>query len=140
MIRFFCATLALAALPAFAQEGAPVRAPATPVIDASEIASLGVSLVIVIAAILVVGWMYSRMRAGGGKGADVIDVIASRPLGPKERLMIIQIADQQLLVGMTASQLQTLHIFEAPVVNRSPRGGETGFASRLRSAISELGK
>jgi len=124
----------------FAQDRVAERPPAMPVIDGSEIASLGISLVVVIAAILVVGWMYSRVRMGGGSGNDVINVVASRPLGPKERLMVIEIADQQLLVGMTATQLQTLHIFDAPVVAKSKDGSDAGFAGRLRSAIKEFGK
>jgi len=140
MMRLVCAVLTFLALPVFAQADGPDRAPATPVIDASEVASLGISLVVVIAAILVVGWMYSRMRVGGKTGGDAINVVASRALGPKERLMVIQVADQQLLVGMTASQLQTLHIFDAPVVAAAANEAESGFAGRLRSAISEFAK
>ena len=39
--------------------------------------------------------------AGGAN--DVINVVATRALGPKERLMVVEVADQQLLVGMTAA-------------------------------------
>ncbi len=127
-------------LPASAQDEVQDRVPAAPVIDASEIATLAISLVVVIAAILVVGWMYSRVRIGGGSGSGAIDVVASRALGPKERLMVVQVADQQLLVGMTSSQLQTLYVFDAPVVDGQRAVPNTGFAGRLKSALAEVGR
>lgn len=140
LIRFGLGTLTFAGAVALADDDAPSRVPPTPIVDASEIAGLGISLIVVIAAILIVGWMYSRLRVGGGSGGDIINVVATRPLGPKERLMVIEIADQQLLVGMTASQLQTLHIFDEPVATRPTLADQSGFAGRLRSAIREVTK
>ena len=75
--------------------------------------------------------------AGAQGASDVISVVATRPLGPKERLLLIEIADQQLLVGMTASQVQTLHVFDEPVTTKSAEAATGGFARRLRSALLE---
>ena len=121
-------------------ETANAAAAVAPVVDATRIAEFGVSLVVVIAVILLVGWFYSRLRVGTGRGGDQINVVASRPLGPKERLIVVEVAGKQLLVGMTASQLQTLHVFEAPVIEAGKASPETGFAGRLRSALKEIGK
>ncbi len=139
-LRIIAITLPAFCLPAFAQDEVQDRVPVAPVIDASEIATLAVSLVVVLAAILVVGWLYSRARVGASAGNGAIDVVASRALGPKERLMVVQVADQQLLVGMTSSQLQTLHVFEAPVVAKRGDAPNTGFAGRLRTALAEIGR
>lgn len=122
------------------QETANAAAVVTPVVDATRVAEFGVSLVVVIAVILLVGWFYSRMRIGTGRGGDEINVVASRPLGPKERLLVVEVAGKQLLVGMTASQLQTLHVFEGPVITAEKTAPASGFAGRLRSALKEIGK
>jgi flagellar protein FliO/FliZ len=121
-------------------ESANAAAFVAPVIDATQVAEFGVSLIVVIAAILLVGWLYSRLRVGSVRGGDQINVVASRPLGPKERLLVVEVAGQQLLVGMTASQLQTLHVFEAPVVKAGKTAPDNGFAGRLRTALREIGK
>ena len=60
--------------------------------------------------------------------------------GPKERLLVVEVADQQLLVGMTATGVQTLHVFEKPVCATEKVTQPAGFASRLRSAFEEIGK
>lgn len=122
------------------QESTNAAASVAPVVDATRVAEFGISLVVVIAVILLVGWFYSRMRGGVGRGGDQISVVASRPLGPKERLMVVEVAGKQLLVGMTASQLQTLHVFDAPVVEAGKAVPDNGFAGRLRSALREIGK
>ena len=79
-------------------------------------------------------------RFVGGGGSDAINVVANRALGPKERLLVIEVADQQLLVGMTATAVQTLHVFDKPIVVAEKTGNPVGFANRLRTALQETGK
>lgn len=110
-----------------------------PVIEGPEIVSMILSMLLVIAAVIALGWLYSRLRFTGGGAANVINVVASRGLGPKERLLLVEVGGQQLLVGMTASSVQTLHAFERPVATEvaTPAGSQDafGFAERLRSAV-----
>ena len=112
-------------------------APDTTTIGASELLSLGSSLVVIVIAIVALGWLYSRSRSLGGGNNDVINVMASRALGTRERLLLVEVADQQLLVGITASQVQTLHVFDKPVVTRKSTPMSPGFATRLKAAILE---
>lgn len=124
---------------AAAKAAAPTL-PGTPIVGGGDVVSLLVSMLIVIAVILVLGWLYSRSRFISGGSAEAIQIVASRALGTKERLMVVEVADQQLLVGMTASGVQTLHVFEKPIQFDSPAAENSGFASRLRSAFQEIGK
>ena len=116
------------------------RLPSTPVVGGGDVVGLLASMLIVVAVIVVLGWLYSRSRLVGGGANDVINIVASRALGTKERLLIVEVADQQLLVGMTASGVQTLHVFDKPVYVAKPDEENAGFANRLRGAIREIGK
>ena len=112
-----------------------------PVIDSGDILSLGASMLIVVAAVVALGWLYSRLRFSNGGSGDVITVVASRALGPKERLVLIEVADQQLLVGMTPNGMRTLHVLDGPVAKSKPETQpQAGFAGRLRAAFQEIGK
>ena len=106
-----------------------------PAIETPEILNLGVSMLIVIAVVVALGWLYSRMRFTGGTGRNVINVVASRGLGPKERLLLVEVGDKQLLVGITAASVQTLHTFDRPIAAEEVIHEEQGFADRLRSAL-----
>lgn len=103
----------------------------------SELLSFVASLIVVVGVIVVFGWFYSRSKMLGS-GNDVINVIASRPLGARERLLLVEVADKQLLVGMTQSHVQTLHVFESPIVDASSKPGGRRFSRRLASVLKEI--
>ncbi len=109
-----------------------------PVVGGGELLGMGVSMLIVVAAILILGWFYSRSRLVGSGASDLIKVVATRALGAKERLIVVEVADQQLLIGMTSTSVQTLHVFESPLVTASEVPVKLGFAERLRAAVKEI--
>lgn len=112
----------------------------TPGIGGGDVLGVGVSMFVVIGVILVLGWAYSRSRFLSGGASDVINVVATRALGPKERLLVVEVADQQLLVGMTSTGVQTLHVFDKPVRIAETNEEAKGFAARLRTAFQEVRK
>ena len=106
-----------------------------PVIEGPEILSLGISVLVIVGIVILLGWLYSRLRFNGGPGGNTINVVATRGLGPKERLLLVEEGDKQLLAGLTAASVQTLHTFDRPVVTEEPIREEQGFAERLRTAV-----
>lgn len=102
-------------------------------VQPGDVASLGGGLVVVIAAIVLFGWFYSRTNGARGGDSDVIQVVASRSIGPKERIVLVEVADKQLVVGMTSTSVQTLHVFDEPVAHAAVP--KSGFASRLREIM-----
>jgi flagellar protein FliO/FliZ len=120
---------------AFAQGQAATPSPVTSPISVTSMLSLVTSLIFVIGAILFVGWLYSRMRGVNLGASKVINVLAAQPLGPKEKIVVVQIGSKQIAIGMTPSSLQTLHVFDEPVVQQ--REGATGasFSERLKSVL-----
>lgn len=106
-----------------------------PGIETPEILSLGVSMLIVVGVVVTLGWLYSRLRFNGSTPGNVINIVASRGLGPKEKLLLVEVGDKQLLVGITAASVQTLHTFDRPVAAENAVSEEPGFATRLRAAL-----
>ena len=111
-----------------------------PVVGGGELLGMGISMAIVVAAILILGWFYSRSRLAGSGHSDLINVVATRALGPKERLMVVEVADQQLLVGMTSTAVQTLHVFDTPLTIPESSTDTSSFSARLLSAVKEIRK
>ena len=107
-------------------------------VDGTDLLSFAASLLVVVGTIVVLGWLYSRSKAFNGGRNDVINILASRAIGSKERLVVVEVAGKQLLVGMTASQVQTLHVFDAPVLTVPAVDDGAGFAARLRNTLKEM--
>jgi flagellar protein FliO/FliZ len=116
-------SVSIAQLAAFAataaEQGRPFAAPQ--VADAPSptgVTGLGqvtLSLAIVLAAIFAVAWLARRMRVIGHRKGAIIDVIAEAQMGPKERVVLLQVGGKQILVGVTAASINTLHVLETPV-------------------------
>lgn len=110
------------------------------VIGTGEILNLGTSLTMIVIAIVVVAWLYRRAQGMHGRSDGIIQVLATRPLGPKESVLLVEVGGKQLVLGMTASQIQTLHVLDQPLASPSRAALPSGFAERLRVAIKGVRK
>lgn len=110
-------------------------------VGTSELIGLGGSLLLVIGAVVIVGWIYSRTQGLRGAASDVISIVAAQALGPKERIVLVEVGGKQMVLGMTTQQVQTLHVFDEPIVTaEEPVAVSSAFATRLRSAIRGVGR
>ncbi|MBK8538276.1 MAG: flagellar biosynthetic protein FliO [Candidatus Competibacteraceae bacterium] len=71
---------------------------------------LTLGLVVVLAAAMALSWLLRRYALPRG---GAIQVIGGLPLGSRERLLLIEVDQVRLLIGVTASQIQALHVFPA---------------------------
>ncbi len=73
------------------------------------------SLVLVIGLILGLAWLLKRMQVpaiGQQKGMRIVSQLT---VGPKERIAVIQVGEEQFLIGITPQSIQTLAKLEQPL-------------------------
>jgi len=99
------------------------------------------SLLVVIGSILAFGWIYARFRPGMNQSSELIRLVAMRPIGPKERLLVVEIAGEQLLVGVSANGMRTLHtLTERVEKDPGEPAADSRFAARLKSLLGDTSK
>ncbi|WP_017926403.1 flagellar biosynthetic protein FliO [Thioalkalivibrio sp. HL-Eb18] len=91
-------------------------------------------LVIVIIAIVVLGWILRRTQGGLSRGSQTIELVAVRSVGTRERLMLVQVGEEQVLIGVAPSGMRTLHTLREPVSVEETTTAD--FSSALRRAVS----
>jgi flagellar protein FliO/FliZ len=105
----------------------------------ASLATMGIGLLVVVALIFGCAWLVKRMSGLTGMNAGTIKVVAVMGLGARERIALIDVAGTQILVGITASAIRTLHVFDEPVV--SPGQEASGdFARKLQGLIGRKWK
>jgi len=105
------ATLATAAAP-LAKAAMPVgqHAPATPSMFGAVLALLLVLLLIV-----GLGWLLKRLPGSGFRPPEGMKLVASLGLGTRERVVVVEVNGQQLLLGVSAGGISTLHVLPEPL-------------------------
>jgi len=88
----------------------------------------------VIAVIFVLAWLLRRMQSGGGFSSRGLKVVAMLPLSPRERVVLVQIGEQQVLLGVAPGRVSLLQNYEQPIVVPG-KVASTDFAGRLRQAL-----
>jgi len=101
----------------FAQEQVvQVGKHANPNVDAF---SMIMSLLMVLLLIFVAAWVLKKFNLVN-KPVSGMKVVASLSLGTKERLMVVQVADKQLLLGVSTGQITLLKTLDEPLSVANP--------------------
>jgi len=104
----------------------------------SLVRKLAVLLALVVAAIVILAWVLRRVQRGiAAAGSSRLRVVASLALGPRERLVVVDAAGTQLLLGVTPAGISRLHELSDPLVVAAPSPND--FAQRLRQALRGAG-
>ena len=95
-------------------------------------------LFVVLAFLVLVFYLIRRFAnpAGAGGRQDLISVLATHHLSPKEKLVLVNLAGKSLLIGVTPSAINTLHVLEEALPQRMGQGGSpSAFAHLLNRTL-----
>ncbi len=141
MCRLFVSSgLWLLSLPLLAAEKADsARTLTESPLSAVNLMQTLLGLLLVLACIVLVAWLLKRSNSFHSAASGKLKVIAGLPLGTRERAVLIQVGDEQLLLGVTPQQINLLHKLDTPL-NTDNVGQTSDFAGKLRQIMQQRGK
>jgi len=97
---------------------------------------LTLGMLLVLGLILAIAWLLKRSgrfqtAAGGG-----LRILGGLSMGSRERVVLIQAGETQLLLGVAPGRVQTLHVLDQPLEARSATAG-SGFAEQLGRLLNK---
>lgn len=106
----------MSAMPALADT--PATGVATGGLATGDIASATLRMVaglaIVLGLLAATAWVSKRFRAGSGAHGGTIEILTGLSLGNRERVVLLKVGSDQVLVGISPSGLRTLHVIGQP--------------------------
>ncbi|EJN21792.1 flagellar biosynthetic protein FliO [Pseudomonas sp. GM79] len=125
-----------------AEPVATATAAAAPAVSsgvAGQLTQLVFGLLLVLGLIFFLAWLLRRVQQAGpaGKG-QVIELIGSRALGPRDRLMLVQVGNEQILLGLSPGTITALHVLKEPV--QVPDNAEKATPEFAQHLLKMLGK
>ena len=130
----------LVALPVHAWAAEPVaQAAAAPVTGSvgGQLTQLVLGLLLVVGVIFVLAWLMRRVQNVGPGNGQVIELIGSRALGPRDRLVLVQVGEEQILLGITPGRITPLHVLKTPVNVDQSKPATPEFAQRLMELLGK---
>ena len=114
----------------------PSAVPGSPLLQVSG-ALLGI-----IAFILIAAWLAKRFGVAGKTASTRgLKISASTTLGPRERVVIVDVEDARLVLGVTASTINVLHkLPPAPVTVDERAQAPADFQSVMKSLLKRSGR
>ncbi len=104
--------------------------PYAPVINSSALLQTLLGLILVLLIIALITWLLRQNPSLSAASHNQIKILASRSLGPKERAVLLEIGEQQILVGVTAHQISTLLVLKHHI-NTQADAAQPDFARKL---------
>ncbi|WEK32496.1 MAG: flagellar biosynthetic protein FliO [Candidatus Pseudomonas phytovorans] len=103
-----------------------------------QLAQMVFGLLLVVGLIFFLAWVLRRMQSTAVKGGQVIEIVGSRAIGPRDRLLLVQVGKEQILIGHTPGSIEALHVLAEPVeVPAGARQATPEFAQRLMELMGK---
>lgn len=128
-----------------AESSAAENVPASPALGggvdpmaAGNLWQLTFGLLLVLGLMIGLAWLLRRtgsFQVGGGG----LRILGGLSLGSRERVVLLQVGDTQLLLGVAPGHVQTLHVLEQPLDTAAAEVAG-GFAAQLARIMKGGGK
>lgn len=144
----YLSAFSLLSIPAVASavEGMrPAYTPPPSAVSSGSIVQIIFSLLLVLAAIVLVAWLLKRMNVVRQGSGNLLKVLGGISIGQRERIVLVEVQNTWLVVGVGSGQIRTLHTLDRPNINAQHATDaiipteKNRFADMLNKALGQMG-
>ncbi|MCP3689486.1 MAG: flagellar biosynthetic protein FliO [Gammaproteobacteria bacterium] len=92
-------------------------------------------LVLVLAVIFCFAWLLKRLKITQQAQSGLLKIVAGISLGTRERIVILQVGEEQILLGLSPGRIEKLHTLSEPLV-ADQQHANTPFGAKLQGLIN----
>jgi flagellar protein FliO/FliZ len=83
--------------------------PPTPGVSSGSYLQAALALALIVGLLMGAAWLARKISGGKVFGQGGMKVIGGVALGPRERLVLVEVGDTWLVIGLVPGQIRTLH-------------------------------
>lgn len=95
-------------------------------------------LLLIIGLILVLAWAVKHFNNSPFAVNQTIKTVATMSVGTRERVVLVEVGDKQILLGVATGRVNTLHVFDEKVVD-SAHSSTSDFSNKLKQFLHAEG-
>jgi flagellar protein FliO/FliZ len=129
---FWCAPLA-----AVEQAARPVYAPPPPAVSAASAAQVVFSLLLVLAAVALAAWLLKRVNFPRQRAGNLLKVVAGVAVGQRERVVLVEVGETWLVVGVAPGQISALHSMPRAELPEAASAAQPGADNKFQTWLKQ---
>lgn len=96
-------------------------------------------LALIVMLIFLLAWLFKRSGLSPTSGNQIIKIVSAIPLGQKEKIALIEVGNQQVLVGISPGNIQKLLILDSPVKvdEKALKTSSVPFSTQLFNSLNK---
>jgi flagellar protein FliO/FliZ len=94
-------------------------------------------LLLVVVVILAFAWLVKKFNLNQQSQNGLIKIIAGLSIGTRDRIVLLQIGEEQILVGLTPGRIEKLHTLSQPLDAPEAQLASSSFAEKFNRVMGE---
>ncbi len=84
-------------------------------VSSSYLIKLSFGLLVVVGLVFFLAWLVKKMQLVQGSNHGLIKIVSAISVGQRERIALIQVGEEQLLIGLTPGRIDKLHTLKKAI-------------------------
>ena len=94
-------------------------------------------LILIVALILLLAWLVKKFNLNQQSHSGLIKIIAGLSIGTRDRIVLLQIGEEQILLGLTPGRIEKLHTLAQPLEAPGEQVVSGSFASKINRLMGD---
>ena len=120
----------------FAAEVGSQIPPVDPV-SSSYLLKLILAMVFILVLIFGLAWLMKKMQLTQHSQNGLIQIVSAISVGQRDRIALIQVGDEQLLIGLTPGRIEKLHTLKSAINVDLVKGDNQSFGDKFNQLLNK---
>lgn len=104
-------------------------------VSPSYLFKLTLGLMAVVAIIFFLAWLVKRLNLTQQSQSGILRIVAGLPVGTRDRIVLLQVGEEQILIGLSPGRMEKLHTLAQPISADETSVAATPFARKLNDLM-----
>lgn len=127
-------------MPVYSSEEAVSKIIKSDPMSGSYLLQLVLGLIVVVLCIIALAWFAKKMNNFQSLTDDSLKIVSAINMGARERIVLLQVGEEQLLVGVSPGRINKLHVLDKPIestVSNLDGTAGKGFSDKFKKMMAD---
>ncbi len=95
------------------------------------------ALLLVVMVIFGLAWLVKKFNLNHQSQNGLISIVAGLSIGTRDRIVLLQVGEEQILVGLTPGRIEKIHTLSNPLDTADGQSPSASFAGKLSQLMGD---